>query len=539
MLKIKNVFKGVNVNVINNYYSKRYLSKINSKSLFKYKSEEYSTNERGIKINHMNSSVLCIFSNMLLKENIKNDLIWKKIEKRSYELIDKFEANEIASFLFCLSKVRYETNLYDSFIPIIKKKCEYFNTSNLAMLISTYSKRKKEDLIMLLKEELKRKVHTLHNTVEISMILNALVKCKINDQDLFSKISNIIIDNVIYNNVHVRDICVITYCYAYILYKNMNIFKILSQKIIMLMDEVNIVDLCRILYSYMRISKNFNHILKFSALKLKNVIDKSSIGDVINCIHFLPILKQIVEKQEFNDMNCEIIDENKFNYFINYFNLFNYIVNVFNEKIISYANILNSNQISNIFYMYSRYNILICLSELDIFIHKIKNMKLTNELKIYILYSFTILLKNYENNTLYNFNFLDVNKIFVKKTFDNLKEERFKKENIKCINKHDQKKLKNDLLNCLKEWENDINLFINNYEICLTQDIIKVLNIFLILNHTHDSIIHNIKHYIIFNYKNINEQNAYTLLYYFQKLNKLNEDEDFYEILKYKIKSLK
>ncbi|CRG94174.1 conserved Plasmodium protein, unknown function [Plasmodium gallinaceum] len=538
MLKFKNVLKqGTNVIIINNYFYKRYLSKINSKILYKYNSEDYITNDRRIKINDMNSSVLCIFSNMLLKENIKNDLIWKKIEKRSYELIDKFEVNDIASFLFCLSKVRYETNLFESFIPIIKIKCEYFNTSNLAMLISAYSKRKKEDLIILLKEELKKKVHTLHNMVEISMILNALVKCKINDEDLFSKMSNIIIDNVVYNNVHVRDICVITYCYAYILYKNMNIFKILSQKIIILMDDVNLVDLCRVLYSYMRINRNFNHILKLSAFKLENIIEKSSISDVINCIHFLPILKQIVEKHEYNDINCEIIDENEFNYFINYFNLFNYIVNVFNGKLISYTNILNSNQISNIFYMYSRYNILMRLSELEVFIYKIKNMILTNDLKIYILYSLTLLLKNYENNTIYDFNFLNVNKIFVKKT-ENLNE-KFKKENIKCVNKLDYNKLKNNLVSCLKEWENDINLFINNYDVCLTQDVIKVLNICLILNYTHDSILNNIKHYIIFNYKNINEHNAYTLIFYFQKLNKLNEDEDFYEILKNKIKSLK
>ncbi|SBS84404.1 conserved Plasmodium protein, unknown function [Plasmodium malariae] len=541
MLKFKNVItESANVNTVN-YFFKRFVSKVNHNILYKNKYEGDIKNEKEIKIKHMNSSVLCIFSNMLLKENIKNDFIWKKIEKRSYELIDKFEVGEIASFLFCLSKIRYETNLYDSFIPIIKKKCEYFNTSNLAMLISTYSKRKKENLIIFLKEELKKKVHTLYNIVEISMILNALVKCKINDEDLFVKLSSIIMDNIMHSHVHVRDICVITYCFACILYKNMNIFKTLSQKIILLMDDINLMDLCRILYSYMKINKNFNHILKICTYKLTTVMDKSSIDDVINCIHFLPNIKEIIENYELIYGKGEYVkDDKNFNYSINYINLFNYIINIFNEKLISYVNLLNCNQISNLFYIYSRYNILICLSKMDIFISQIKKMKLLKELKIYVLYSLSILLKNYENNNMYDFHLLDVNKIFIKENTEKCKTEKCKKDNVnKCLNACEYENLKNNLLRLLNHWEDDIEMFINNYDICLIQDIIKVLNILLILNYTHNSIIHNIKNYIIINYKNINEHSAYTLLFYFQKLNIINDGEDLTEILKCKMKQLK
>ncbi|SBS82774.1 conserved Plasmodium protein, unknown function [Plasmodium ovale] len=557
MFKLKNVYKeSIKVNTVNNRLFKRYLSKVNHNILYKNKTEDNVINGNEINIKHMNSSVLCIFSNMLLKENIKSDFIWKKVERRSYEILDKFEVHEIASFLFCLSKVRYETNLYESFIPVIREKCEYFNTSNLAMLISTYSKRKKEGLIMLLKEELKKKMHTLYNIVEISMILNALVKCKIYDEDLFVKMGNIIIDNIMYNHVHVRDICVISYCYACILFKNMQIFNILSQKMILLMDNVNLVDLCRILYSYMKIKKNFNHILKISTLKLAGVMDKSSISDVINCIHFLPILKEIVEKGEdknytYSDgsghgscmddsRNGELRNGKAFNYHIDYANLFNYVLNVFNEKLTAYVNLLNSNQISNLFYIYSRYNILICSSKLDTFISQIKNMKLTSQLKIYILYSLSIILKNYECNAIYNFNLFDVNKIFIRESAKNLEIEKYKKDDVTCISTQDYEKLKNQLCGCLKQWERDINLFVNNYDVCSTQDIIKILNIFFILNYTYNSIIHSIRNYIIINYKNINEHNAYTFMFYFQKLSIIKDDnDDFTEILKCKIRSLK
>ncbi|CAA9987757.1 conserved Plasmodium protein, unknown function [Plasmodium knowlesi strain H] len=508
----------------------------------RYKDEDATTYDREVKIKQMNSSVLCIFSNMLLKENIKNDFIWKKIERRSYEIMDKFEVGDIASFLFCLSKMRYETNLYESFIPIIKKKSEYFNTSNLAMLISTYSKRKKEDLIILLKEELKKKVHTIHNVVEICMILNALVKSKIYDEHLFVKLSNIISENVIRNHVNVRDICVIAYCYACILYKNMNFFKILAQKIVVLMDDINLVDLCRILYAYMRVDQNFYHILKLSALKLDNVMDNSNISDVINCVHFLPILKEVVEAR--NDATSKRIDphiDRSLNYRIDYVHFLNYIINVFNEKLLSYLNLLSANQVSNLFYIYSRYNILISLSKMDIFISHIRKMKLTNELKIYILYSLAILLKNYESNNsgLYSCDLLDINKIFVKQNREHLVDQIHRKDNIKCLNKHDYDVMKNNLMCCLKQWEDDMNLFVNNYDICSIQDIIKVLSIFLILNHTPSSLISNIKTYVIMNYRNVNEHNAYTLMFYFQKLNVINDDEDFAQILKCKIKSLK
>ncbi|KJP86025.1 hypothetical protein AK88_04356 [Plasmodium fragile] len=508
----------------------------------RYKVEDATTYDREVKIKQMNSSVLCIFSNMLLKENIKNDFIWKKIERRSYEIMDKFEVGDIASFLFCLSKMRYETNLYESFIPIIKKKCEYFNTSNLAMLISTYSKRKKEDLIIVLKEELKKKVHTIHNVVEICMILNALVKSKIYDEHLFVKLSNIIAENVIRNHVHVRDICVIAYCYACILYKNMNFFKILAQKIVLLMDDINLVDLCRILYAYMRVDQNFYHILKLSALKLANVMDSSSISDVINCVHFLPILKEVVEAR--NDSTTKRIDphiDGSFNYSIDYVHFLNYIINAFNEKLLSYLNLLSANQVSNLFYIYSRYNILISLSKMDIFVSHIRNMKVANELKIYILYSLAILLKNYESNNsgLYICDPLDINKIFVKHHGEHFVDQTHRKDNIKCLNKHDYDAMKNNLLCCLKQWEDDINLFVTNYDICSIQDIIKVLSIFLILNHTRNSLISNIKTYVIMNYKSVNEHNAYTLMFYFQKLNVINDDEDFAQILKCKIKSLK
>ncbi|VWU52591.1 conserved protein, unknown function [Hepatocystis sp. ex Piliocolobus tephrosceles] len=595
MFKVNYILKRcVKVNTINNYFFKRYAYKKQHNVAYNSKIEDIITNnDKQINIKQMNSSVLCIFSNMLLKENIKNDFIWKKIEVRSYEIIDNFEVSEIASFLFCLSKIRYETNLYESFIPIIKKKCEYLNTSNLAMLISTYSKRKNEELIKLLKEELKKKVHTLNNIVEISMILNALVKCRLYDESLFIKLDNIIINNIIYNNVHVRDICVIVYCYAYILYKNMNIFKILSQKIILLIDYINIIDFCRILYAYMKINKNFNHILKFVTYKLKNVVDKSSINEMINCIHFLPILKEIVEKHgegsdistchsksdsshhvstkynginynginynginynginysginysgiNYTDTNYTKIEEAKdvtFNYTIDYTTLFNYIVNIFNNNFTIYINLLNANQLSNILYIYSRYNIQICLPKLEIFISQIMNMTITNQLKIYILYSLSIMLKNYENNFIYNFDFFDVNKIFIKNNTEIIKNETFKKNNMKSLSENDYEQLKNNLLNCFKCWEKGILIFINDYTVCQFQDIIKVLHIFFILKNTYNSVINSIKTYVIFNYKNITKYNAYTLMFYFKKLKILTVDEDLSEILQLKIRSLK
>ncbi|ANQ07749.1 Uncharacterized protein PCOAH_00022330 [Plasmodium coatneyi] len=543
MRTFSNILKpSANVNRGNSRFFIRPRFKAYHNASYRYKGEDATTYDREVKIKQMNSSVLCIFSNMLLKENIKNDFIWKKIERRSYEIMDKFEVGDIASFLFCLSKMRYETNLYESFIPIIKKKSEYFNTSNLAMLISTYSKRKREDLIILLKEELKKKVHTIHNVVEICMILNALVKSKIYDEHLFVKLSNIIAENVLRNHVHVRDICVIAYCYACILYKNMNFFKILAQKIVLLMDDINLVDLCRILYAYMRVDQNFYHILKLSALKLANVMDSSTINDVINCVHFLPILKEVVEAR--NDATTKRIDpyiDGSLNYSIDYVHFLNYIINVFNEKLLSYLNLLSANQVSSLFYIYSRYNILISLSKMDIFISHIRKMKLASELKIYILYSLTILLKNYESNNsgLYSCDLLDVDKIFVKQNGEHFLDPTHKKDNTKCLNKHDYDAMKNNLLCCLNQWEDDMNLFINNYDICSIQDIIKVLTIFLILNHTRNSLISNIKTYVIMNYKSVNEHNAYTLMFYFQKLNVIKDDEDFAQILKCKIKSLK
>ncbi|CXI74546.1 conserved Plasmodium protein, unknown function [Plasmodium berghei] len=546
MFKLKNILKeSKEVNKVNNYIFKRYLTKISPYFVYRNNANEFNTTiQNEIKIKHMNSSVLCIFSNMLLKENIKNDFIWKQVERRSYEIIDRFEVGEIASFLFCLSKARYETNLYDSFIPIIKRKFEYLNTSNLAMLISSYSKRKKEDLIILLKDELKKKVHTLYNIVEISMILNALVKCKIQDDELFIKLDNIIVDNVFHKHVHIRDICVISYCYASILYKNMNIFKILSQKIITLFDDANLVDICRILYTYIKIDQNYNHILKLSTLKLNVCMHKSSISEVINCIHFLPLLKDLIENDDCNNIkkrkDIEICKDKSMNYYIEYANLFNYILNVFNDKLTSYVNLLNANQISNIFYIYSRYNILISLQKFEIFISQIQNIELSDELKIYILYSLSILLKNYENTTIFNFDIFDVNKIFIKGNSENYSYENknYKKEvnTLKCVNKPNSEVLKKKITSCLKLWENSINLFINNYDTCSIQDIIKVLNIFLILNHINDFIIYSIKSYIIINYKKINEHNSYSLMFYFQKLNVLNNDEDLIEILKYKIR---
>ncbi|CZT98366.1 hypothetical protein C923_02887 [Plasmodium falciparum UGT5.1] len=653
MLMFMNVFKrntgGHTIKYLR--LQNRFISNLRGNGLYKKEREECVSYENGfVNISRMNSSVLCIFSNMLLKENVQNNLLWKRIEKRSYELINDFEVNEIASFLFCLSKVRYDTNLYDNFIPLIKRKCEYFNTSNLAMLISTYSKKKRkknnktedDSIIMLLKNELKKKVHTIYNIVEISMILNALVKSNIKDNDLYAKLSNIIIDNVMYNNVHIRDLCVITYCYANILYNNDNLFIILSQRINQLIEQANLVDLCRILYSYMRIKKNYNHILKSCTIQIKDVMyNRSSISDVINCIHFLPNLKEIIDNEQeeentfFEDyyngnkgigndkicdntyninctnvhnMNHPILYDRTCNYHIDYFNLYNYVIHTFNKYFISYIHMLTSKQISNILYIYSRYNILICPSTVHVFIEKIKNMQLTKELKIYILYSLSILLKNYElkkyilkydekkNNTpksydmendvsksdkshacmddnilnsyainnsfennkscdifkkkqhnvnIYNFYELDINKIFfmkpnpehIIKENENIQN---RKNNFLYINNYNFVKLKNNLIDCLILWEQDINDYINNHDFSLTQDVIRrVLNIFLILNYSHASVIYSIRNYVILNYKNINEHNAYMIMYYFQQLNKLNDDDDFAEILTCKMKSLK
>ncbi|EAA19049.1 hypothetical protein, partial [Plasmodium yoelii yoelii] len=165
---------------------------------------------------------------------------------------------------------------------------------------------------------------------------------------------------------------------------------------------------------------------------------------------------------------------------------------------------------------------------------------LSDELKIYILYSLSILLKNYENTTIFNFDIFDVNKIFIKGNPENYSYENknYKKDinKIKCVNKPNSEGLKKKIISCLKLWENGINLFINNYDVCLIQDVIKVLNIFLILNHINNFIIYSIKNYIIINYKKINEHNSYSLMFYFQKLNVLNNDEDLIEILKHKIR---
>lgn len=552
MLELKTFFKKcTKVKRTANYCYKRFSSRGKSPSGYYYdrtknvkNTDPISVNvlkDKGMNIFHMNASVLCIFSNMLLRENIRDESLWKCIEKRSYELLDRFEINEVASFLFCFSKIRFETQLYDSFISIIKRKYEYLNTSNLAMLISAYAKRKEKDLIMLLKEEFKRKIYTVHNIVEISMILNALVKCNIYDEELLNKLSSIVIDMIIHtNNIQVRDLCVVVFCYSYIRYNNKTLFKILAQKITPSINDVKLVDLCRIFFSYMNLQINSCHILRVSSGKLKSVLDRSSIDEVISCIHFLPNLKKTIEKNDetFLFTKWRLVEEKESGYSVNFFYLYNYIVNMFNEKLTSSINILDSNQISNIFFFYSKHNILMNSLKVEMFIKKIGKLHLSVELKIYILYSLTIFLKNMEDNVLYNFDIIDVMKIFPK-TNDNryiVKNREINNDSsVSVISEQNIISIKNELVKCLHNWEKEIYLFINNYKLCTVQDIIKILHFFYILENRSNIFMQNIKHYVIFNYRSINEFTAKTLLFYFQKFFRMTEDDDFVEILKHKL----
>lgn len=569
MLPLKTFLKEcVNLKISpNSYCSKRLVSRRKIPKSYYFDNVEYirrgQTNltnvgnaKRTDDIKHMSASVLCIFSNMLLKENIRDDFLWRCIEKRSFELLDKFEIDEVASFLFCLSKIRLETKLYDSFISIIKRKYEYLNTSNLAMLISAYSKRNEKDLIVFLKEEFKKKIYTVHNIVEISMILNALVKCKIYDEELLKKLSFLIVDIINHtDNIHVRDLCVIVFCYSSIEeYTNKNIVKILAGKITLLIDETNLVDLCRIFCSYMNLRMNSHHILRVSAIRLKSVLNKSSIDEVINCIHFLPNLKKIIESSEETSLlnsKWKHFDEKELGYSINWFYLFNYIINMFNEKLTSVSNTLDSNQISNVFYFYSRYNILMSPLKLELFINKIKYMDLSVESKIYVLYSLIILLKNLEDNLVYNFDTLDVNKIFLqvndvpicknrkKNNERELEPEHEHKPNSELaasyISREHIRNIQGELLYCLQKWEQEILLFMNNYERCSMQDITKIIHVLFVLDNKSTSFTQSIKHYVIFKYKSINEATANTLLFYFRNFFKVTEDDDLVEILKLKI----
>lgn len=551
MLEFKTFFKKcAKVKRTVNYCCVRFLSRGKTPSGYYYDCtknvknadliSENVLNDKGMNIRYMNASVLCIFSNMLLRENIRDERVWKCIEKRSYELLDRFEINEVASFLFCFSKIRFETQLYDSFISIIKRKYEYLNTTNLAMLISAYAKRKEKDLVMLLKEEFKKKIYTVHNIVEISMILNALVKCNIYDEELLNKLSSIVTDIIIHtNNIQVRDLCVVVFCYSYILYNNKALFKILAQKIIPSINDVKLVDLCRIFFSYMNLHMNSCHILRVSAGRLKSVLDRSSIDEVISCIHFLPNLKKTTEKIDETSVftKWKLVEEKEFGYSVNYVSLYNYIVNMFNEKLTSSINILDSNQISSVFYFYSKHNILMNSLKLEMFIKKIGKLHLSVELKIYILYSLTIFLKNLEDNVLYNFDITDVNKIFPK-TDDRYvvkNTEPSNESNASVISEQFVLNVKSELAKCLQNWEKEIHLFINNYKLCTVQDIIKILHFFYILENRSDVFIQSIKHYVIFNYRSINEFTAKTLLFYFQKFFRLAENDDFVEILKHKL----
>eukprot|EP00922_Rhytidocystis_sp_ex-Travisia-forbesii_P050402 GHVS01074933.1.p1 GENE.GHVS01074933.1~~GHVS01074933.1.p1 ORF type:complete len:462 (-),score=83.16 GHVS01074933.1:2421-3713(-) len=165
----------------------------------------------------MDASMLGSYANVATRDGLTNRLFWNMIITRAKQIISTFEPKDVALLLNALSRSRRcDPDLFAALVPHVVQHLSVYPASFLVMTVGAYTKNNYHDtqLTTAFLRELQNRLHQFQTAVELSMLLSALTKLNVFDDDLVNRLTAQVICRLNVEVFHIRDLSVIAHALA-------------------------------------------------------------------------------------------------------------------------------------------------------------------------------------------------------------------------------------------------------------------------------------------------------------------------------------
>jgi hypothetical protein len=200
----------------------------------------------------MTSEELGLASISAAREQVDSPKLWTMLTERAMELSTDMEPRDIALLLNGLSRTRclsYFPNLVKGLSPAIIPRLAYFSSIQIAMILSSISKLSDPvsycppEFLHRLRKEISNRLHEFTTPVEISMVMNSIVKLDMASETTMRRFSSLIQSRLF--NFHIREISIISHAFSVSGIRDTVLFDKLVERAIPSLGEATPIEISR------------------------------------------------------------------------------------------------------------------------------------------------------------------------------------------------------------------------------------------------------------------------------------------------------
>jgi len=168
----------------------------------------------------MDSALLGQCASVAARERFTSPNFWKPMCERAKELVNTFEAQDIALLLNGMARLQIkDPELIDRIVPRILEKLVFFNSTYLSMTLAALGKQSPKggyppEFLEEVAKELQGRIYEFYSPTEISMLINAIVRLEIKNARLITQCAEHTAARMRMDNFHVRDLSVIAHAFS-------------------------------------------------------------------------------------------------------------------------------------------------------------------------------------------------------------------------------------------------------------------------------------------------------------------------------------
>lgn len=191
-----------------------------------------------------------------VREGLDDESWWKAFRERALELAPRLALHDAALVLNSMARVRRtDRKLVMALLPRISSHLVYLTSAHLAMLASAIAKSGVHDATFAaaLTRELKARLMEFQTSMEITMIVNAMSKLRVTDEDLYRRFVSHIQNAMGHEVFHVRDLSVLVGALARVQCTDNVTMSRFADCAVATLPEATPMELARLMHAYMSV----------------------------------------------------------------------------------------------------------------------------------------------------------------------------------------------------------------------------------------------------------------------------------------------
>eukprot|EP00929_Paragymnodinium_shiwhaense_P009821 TRINITY_DN114187_c0_g1_i1.p1 TRINITY_DN114187_c0_g1~~TRINITY_DN114187_c0_g1_i1.p1 ORF type:complete len:552 (+),score=95.80 TRINITY_DN114187_c0_g1_i1:147-1802(+) len=193
------------------------------------------------------------------REGLVDEEWWQMLAERTKELAPTLALHDAACILNGMARSRrIDQDVVKALLPRISSHMVYLTSAHLSMMASAVAKAEVHDARFtgLLTREIKARMTEFQSPMELTMIINAVSKLRVTEEDLYRRLSTHMQNRMSYEEFHVRDLSVIVAAFARVQCADSSMLKRFADAAVETLPQATAPELARLMHAYMSVSSS-------------------------------------------------------------------------------------------------------------------------------------------------------------------------------------------------------------------------------------------------------------------------------------------